>query len=158
MKYMNMKQEFTNRELWAEIKSTPAIWITSLLIVAGLFYFSDEILNSLYPYRHSPDFDTIRINSRIKKILYYNKGFPVVTLNDKRSLILKMPSKAGQEYVQVGDSIVKTANTDSVTVYRKYPAYTEVCIFGRGKDYGQTDLDYPYSGLLKRERIASKKD
>ena len=153
-----MKQKFTNRELWAEIKSTPAIWITSLLLLAGLIYFSDEILDNLYPYWHSPDFETIKINSRVKEILYYNKGFPVVTLDDKRSLILEMLGKAGQEYVQVGDSIVKLAKTDSVTVYRKYHTYIEVCVFGQGRDYGQTDLDYPYSGLLKRGRIDLKKE
>jgi hypothetical protein len=153
-----MKQKIANRELWEEVKSTPAIWLTGLILLAGLFYFSDEILDNLFPLRHSPDFETVKINSKVKQVLYYNKGYPVVTLFDGRTLLLEIIGVAGKKYVQAGDSIVKLARTDSVTVYRRYPAYMEVCLFGEGKDYGQTDLDYPYSGLLKRERIAVEKE
>ena len=60
---------------------------------------------------------------------------------------------AGQEYLQAGDSIVKAVKTDSITVYRRYPTYTEVRLYGNGEHHGANDLDFYASGLLKRYRI-----
>jgi hypothetical protein len=97
-------------------------------------------------------FTGIAIHSPIKRITHYSRGFPVVALGTGDTVMLHLP-KAGQEYVQVDDSIVKLANSDSVTVYRQYSTYTEICLFGMDDGNGHDDLDYPYSGLLKRERV-----
>jgi len=97
---------------------------------------------------NEPDFEDEVINSRIMTIEYYNKGFPRVILRDKRSVLLYVAGVEGKKYVSVGDSLVKRAGTNTVTVYRKYPTYTEVSVFGEGED-----LEYEYSGILQRYRI-----
>ena len=125
----------------------------------ALFYADkgDKVLNASLErqkiHYNDPAFRTITIQSKIDSIEYYDKGTPRVILGDGRSVRLEIVGKAGSEYVQVGDSIVKIAKTDSVTVYRPYPTYTEVCIFGNNSEHGYHDLDYPYSGLLQRYRI-----
>lgn len=132
---------------------------TLVLMAAGLYFMGDanqvleRSLKRREQHRNDPAFRTITIQSKIDSIEYYDKGTPRVMLGDGRSVRLEIVGKAGSEYVQVGDSIVKIAKTDSVTVYRPYPTYTEVCIFGNNSEHGYHDLDYPYSGLLQRYRI-----
>lgn len=140
------------------IKEHP--WILAMPLVAmWVFYAGDAYkamntsMERLKIHHNEPDFPTYTIGSKIDSIEYYDKGFPRVTLQDGHSVLLKIPGKAGSEYVQVGDSIVKRAKTDSVTVYRRYPTYTEVRLYGNDPDGGLYDLDYKYSGLLQRYRI-----
>ena len=52
---------------------------------------------------------------------------------------------AGQQYIQVGDSVVKTAGSESITTYRQLPTYTEVSVFGPNPPDN--------TGLIKRYRI-----
>jgi hypothetical protein len=54
-----------------------------------------------------------------------------------------------EEYISVGDSVVKRAGTSTTTVYRRYPTYTEISVFGEGGE-----LEYPYSGIVQRRRIS----
>lgn len=81
-------------------------------------------------------------------IEYYDRSYPRVILRDKRSIPLQVIGEEGKKYIFVGDSVVKRAGTDTITVYRQYPTYTEMSVFGVGKD-----LEYPYSGILQRKRI-----
>lgn len=98
------------------------------------------------------DFKTVAIHSSIKSIAYYSRGMPVVDLRDGRHLLLNV-SGGCQEYVRANDSLMKQAASDTLTIYRQYPNYSEVRIYGHGASYGAQDLDYPYSGLLQRYRI-----
>ena len=134
-------------------------WLVVLLCGGGLLqgYF---IFKKYPPFKHGmpwniPAFKSLTINSRIDTITNYSRGYPRVVLHDGRNILLKL-THAGKKYVRVGDSIVKEPRTDSVLVFRQYPTYTEVHLFGHGEDYGANDLDYPYSGLLQRYRIPKK--
>ena len=131
---------------------------TLVLMAAGLYFMGDanqvleRSLKRREQHRNDPAFRTITIQSKIDSIEYYDKGTPRVMLGDGRSVRLEIHG-SGEEYVQVGDSIVKVAKTDSVTVCRHHPTYIEVRLYGAGSNHGYHDLDYPYSGLLRRYRI-----
>ena len=137
-------------------------WVFALPLLVPLSYymsFVDKVLkinaDRLAIHRNDPSFRSIAIQSKIDSIEYYDKGWPQVILEDGRSVSMEL-AKSGSEYLQAGDSIVKLAKTDSVTVYRHLPAYTEVRVYGAGEHHGIHDLDYEYSGLLKRYRIPNQ--
>jgi hypothetical protein len=125
----------------------PLIWVLTVCIGLLMGYY---ILKSIPPIHwHAPDFEEITINSRIMSIEHYSRSYPRVVLRDKRSILLRVSGVEGKKYISVGDSVVKRAGTSTLTVYRRYPTYTEISVFGEGGE-----LEYPYSGIVQRRRIS----
>ncbi|WP_460620160.1 hypothetical protein [Hymenobacter ruber] len=58
--------------------------------------------------------------------------------------LIHMPY-AGQKYLRAGDYLVKESHNQKITLYRRFPAYTEVSVFGGDS----TDE----GGLAKRYQI-----
>ena len=126
----------------------------ALVIVAWSgFVVMGYLMLTLAPpiYLNEPDFDGVAIHAKIEQVVSYSRGIPRVLLSDKRNLLLHIHG-GGQKYVRAGDSVVNERYHDTLTVYRCYPIYTEVRMYGDSEDY-EKDLDYPYSGLLQRYRI-----
>lgn len=139
---MNKAREIFRRHPWLRVVAWGGF------LINGYWIFKSG--TSLH--FNSPSFKSVAIHSPIKKVEYYYQGAPRVTLRDGRSIWLAVPG-SGKEYVQVNDSIVKKANSEITTVYRRYPMYTEARVYGYGENHGAEDLDFPYSALLKRYRI-----
>ena len=129
------------------------IWLGFLLnfyLIAKSGIFTQFLTNKNYP-----NYKSSIIEARVRNVASYSRGYPRVNLTDGRNILLELPN-SGQKYIQANDSLSKRANTDSITVYRAYPTYTEVRVYGNGENYEPGDLDYKYSGLLKRYRIPNK--
>lgn len=123
----------------------------ALVMVAWLgFLIMGYLMLTLAPpiYLNEPDFDGVAIHAKIEQVVSYSRGDPRVLFSDKRNLLLKMPSADSQKYIQAKDSIIKEKYSGTITVYRKYPLYTEVSVFSENGTLGNQ-----YSGLLQRYRI-----
>ncbi|MDO7848009.1 hypothetical protein Q5H92_16715 [Hymenobacter sp. M29] len=92
----------------------------------------------------------LQLAGRVAKILSYSHGIQRVKLATGETKGLALIGLA-QSYVQAGDSLVKAADSEDITVYRSFPAYTEVSVFGPGR------LEKPgaaeYTGLIRRYQI-----
>jgi|GEM_PF-5607594 len=140
---LNAMHEFI-RTPWGRVA------LYSLTAVIGFILFRQHQQHPMH--WNAPPFKSITIHARIQRVLYYDRGTPRVILSDSQNVRLEVGG-TGNKYVQAGDSIVKRAKTDSVTVYRTYPTYTEVRVYGDNGHGGTTDLDGYATGLIQRYRL-----
>jgi hypothetical protein len=132
----------------AEIKSWMKERQTFLLLVVA-FFIGSFILDFAFGPRSVRVVNLYSAQSlagQVDTIFNYTRGMPKLGLSSGDVLVLYLPA-AGQEYIQAGDSVVKKAGTETLTAYRKSPAYTEVSVFSSGNDSSDAE------GLLKRYRI-----
>ena len=91
-----------------------------------------------------------RISGRVDKVLSYSNGVQKVRLSTGETQALALTGY-GHYYIQVGDSVVQEAGSENATIYRPFPTYTQVSVFGPGP------ADFPgaaeYTGLIKRYQI-----
>ncbi|MBF9144202.1 hypothetical protein [Hymenobacter properus] len=127
-------------------KNKSALFLMSCVILGQvLLHFTSDSRSA----RIIDEYITRRLAGRVDTIPSYSRGFPKVQLSTGEKLLIRLPD-AGQKYLKAGDSLVKESGTRVVTVYRRFPAYMEVSVFGGDRD--STDGE----GLAKRYRIASK--
>ena len=74
----------------------------------------------------------------------YSHGIQKVKLATGETQALALTA-AGQQYIQVGDSVVKAAGSENISTYRRFPAYTEVSVFGPSSP--------DKTGLIRRYQI-----
>ena len=118
-----------------------------VFIALGASAFVTYILLSIWGIQGNNDYKKMAIYAPIKKIPSYSRGWPHIVLADGRDILL-MINGSGQEYVQVGDSIIKKAGEDdTVIVYRRHPSFYEVSVFAAGGNLG-----FQYSSLVARYR------
>ena len=71
----------------------------------------------------------LQLAGRVAKMLSFSHGLQKVQLATGETPALALTA-AGHDYIQAGDSLVKAAGSDSITVYRRLPGYIEVSVFG----------------------------
>ncbi|MDB5235151.1 MAG: hypothetical protein JWR44_2144 [Hymenobacter sp.] len=89
-------------------------------------------------------YKALRLAGRVKKVMPESTGFERVQFATGETQSLAT-TPAAQEYLQAGDSLVKATGSEVLTVYRRFPAHTEVSVFGPDG----TDK----TGLIKRYQI-----
>ncbi|MBO2008229.1 hypothetical protein [Hymenobacter negativus] len=123
-------------------KNRNTVFLMAWVIVGQvIFYFTTTAGNK----RELERYKVLPLSSRVDKILSNSPGTQKVKLatGETQALVL---TAAGQQYIQVGDSVVKAAGSESITIYRRFPTYTEVSVFGPNP----TDK----TGFIKRYRIS----
>ena len=71
----------------------------------------------------------LRLAGRVQKMLSHSHGMQKVQLATGETPALALTA-AAHDYIKAGDSLVKAAGSDSITVYRGLPGYVEVSVFG----------------------------
>lgn len=105
-----------------------------------VFYFTTTANNK----REIERYKALQLASRVDKVLSYSRGIQKVKLATGETQALALTA-AGQQYIQVGDSVVKEAGSESINIYRRFPAYTEVSVFGPNSTDG--------TGFIRRYQI-----
>ena len=106
-------------------KNRNTIFLMVCVIIGQLIFYFNTTANSK---RETERYKALQLAGRVYKILSSSRGIQKVKLatGETQALVL---TAAGQQYIQVGDSVVKAAGSDSITLYRQFPAYTEVSVF-----------------------------
>ena len=94
--------------------------------------------------RKNKEYNALQIAGRVDKVMPEGRTFQRVRLATGETQSIATTT-AGQQYLQAGDSLVKEAGSESITTYRRFPAYTEVSVFGPNSP--------DKSGLTKRYQI-----
>lgn len=107
------------------------------LFILGWVWYS-IFMQSITPPSISGDaYIKLEINGRIAAIHSYDRGQPVVTINQKR-ITLAVPGLAWK-YLQVNDSLAKRPNETLVKSYRFYQDSIETIVWGYKADGYQED-------------------
>lgn len=107
------------------------------LFTLGWVWYSIFIKSITPPAISGDAYRKLEINGRIAAIHSYDRGCPVVTINQKR-IILAVPGLA-RKYFQVNDSLVKRPNEAMVKSYRFYQDSIESIVWGYKADGYQED-------------------
>ncbi|MBU6121151.1 hypothetical protein [Hymenobacter siberiensis] len=107
-------------------KNRNTVFLMVCVIIGQLIFYFNTTANSK---REIERYKALQLAGRVDKILSNSRGIQKVRLATGETPALGLTA-AGQQYIHVGDSVVKTAGSDSITLYRRFPAYTEVSVFG----------------------------
>ncbi|WP_342299776.1 hypothetical protein [Hymenobacter segetis] len=102
------------------------LFLLACVILGQVVFYFTTTTNSK---REIERYKALQLASRVEKVLSYSHGIQKVKLATGETQALALTA-AGQQYIQVGDSVVKAAGSDSITTYRRFPTYTEVSVFG----------------------------
>ncbi|MGY3087870.1 hypothetical protein ACVWYF_000896 [Hymenobacter sp. UYAg731] len=122
-------------------KNRNTVFLMVCVILGQVVFYFTTTANSK---REMERYKALQINGRVEKLLSNSRGIQKVKLAIGETQALALTA-AGQQYIQVGDSVVKAAGSESITTYRRLPAYTEVSVFGPGS--------VDNTGLIKRYQI-----
>ncbi|MDQ2768972.1 MAG: hypothetical protein M3Y54_00525 [Bacteroidota bacterium] len=123
-------------------KNRNTVFLMACVVIGQvIFYFITTSNNK----REIERYKALQLAGRVEKVLSSSRGIQKVKLATGETEALALPI-AGQQYLQVGDSVVKVAGSESITVYRRLPDYTEVSVFG----LNSTDK----MGFIKRSKLA----
>jgi len=126
-------------------KNRNTVFLMVCVIIGQLiFYFNTTANTTANSKREVERYNALQLAGRVDKILSSSRGIQKVKLATGETPALALTT-AGQQYIQVGDSVVKAAGSDSITLYRRFTTYTEVSIFGT------TATDK--TGFIKRYQI-----
>ena len=117
------------------------VFLMVCVIVGQVFFYFTTTANSK---REIERYKALRLASRVDKVLSYSHGIQKVKLATGETQALALTA-AGQQYIQVGDSVVKAAGSENISTYRRFPAYTEVSVFGPSSP--------DKTGLIRRYQI-----
>lgn len=81
----------------------------------------------------------IAFAGKVDSIYYYDKSFPVISINNKR-LTLEVPTGCSK-YLAKGDSIFKSLNTKTIKVFRTADGYLISTIWGYGAEGQEANID-----------------
>ena len=102
------------------------VFLMVCVIIGQLIFYFNTTANSK---REIERYKALQLASRVEKVLSYSHGIQKVKLATGETQALALTA-AGQQYIQVGDSVVKAAGSENITTYRRFSAYTEVSVFG----------------------------
>ena len=102
------------------------VFLMVCVIVGQMIFYFTSTANSK---REIERYKALQLAGRVEKMLSYSHGMQKVQLATGETPSLALTS-AGHEYIQVGDSLVKAAGSESITAYRRFPVYSEVSVFG----------------------------
>jgi hypothetical protein len=122
-------------------KNRNMLFLLACVILGQVVFYFTTTANSK---RGIERYKALQLASRVAKVLSYTNGIQKVKLTTGETQALSLTA-AGQQYIQAGDSLVKAAGSENITTYRRFPAYTEVSVFGPNA----TDN----TGLIKRYQI-----
>ena len=125
---------------WAA-KNRNTLFLMICVILGQVVFYYTTTSNSK---REIERYKALQLASRVDKVLSYSHGIQKVKLATGETQALALTA-VGQQYIQVGDSVVKAAGSESITTYRQFPTYTEVSVFGPNPPDN--------TGLIKRYRI-----
>ncbi|WP_210517635.1 hypothetical protein [Hymenobacter terricola] len=129
-----------NKPKWIAWNRNTLFLIACIILGQAVFYFTTTANSK----REIERYKALQIAGRVDKVLSYSRGIQKVKLATGETQALALTT-AGQQYIQVGDSVVKEAGSENITTYRRFPAYTEVSVFGPNA----TDN----TGFIKRYQI-----
>ena len=107
-------------------KNRNTVFLMVCVIIGQVIFYFNTTANSK---REIERYKALQLAGRVEKILSNSRGIQKVKLATGETQGLGL-TIAGQQYIQVGDSVVKAAGSDSITLYRRLPTYTEVSVFG----------------------------
>ena len=107
-------------------KNRNMLFLLACVILGQVFFYYTTTANSK---REIERYKALQLAGRVDKILSNSRGVQKVKLATGETQALALTA-AGQQYIQVGDSVVKAAGSENITTYRRFPAYTEVSVFG----------------------------
>jgi hypothetical protein len=123
------------------------LFLIACVVIGQVILYLTTTANSK---REIERYKALQLASRVDKVLSASRGIQKVKLTTGETQPLVLVGIA-QSYIQAGDSLVKAAGSETITVYRHYPTYTEVSVFGPGA------LEKPgakkYTGLIRRYQI-----
>ena len=128
---------------WLAKNRNTVFLMVCVIIGQVIFYFITTATSKREIERHK----ALQLAGRVEKVLSSSRGIQKVKLATGETQALALPA-AGQQYIQVGDSVVKEAGSEHITTYRRLPAYTEVSVFGPGSADDK--------GLIKRYHIKKR--
>jgi hypothetical protein len=129
---------------WLAKNRNTLFLLVCVILGQVIFYFTTTASSK----REVERYKALRLAGRVEKMLSYSRGMQKVQLATGETEALALTA-AGHDYIQAGDSLVKAAGSDSIAVYRRFPAYTEVSVFKEGSSGA--------GNLVKRYRIAKKR-
>lgn len=107
-------------------KNRNTVFLMVCVIIGQVIFYFNTTANSK---REMERYKALQLAGRVEKILSNLRGIQKVKLATGETQALGL-TPAGQQYLQVGDSVVKAAGSEHITTYRRLPAYTEVSVFG----------------------------
>ena len=125
---------------WIAKNRNTVFLMVCVILGQVVFYYTTTAGSKRETERHK----ALQLASRVGKVLSYSHGIQKVKLATGETQALALTA-AGQQYIRVGDSVAKAADSEQISIYRRFPAYTEVSVFGPNS----TDK----TGLIKRYQI-----
>ena len=122
-------------------KNRNTLFLMACVILGQAIFYVTTTANSQ---REVERYKSLQLASHVAKVLSYSQGMQKVRLATGETPALALPT-AGREYLQAGDSLVKEAGSDTITVYRRFSDYTEVSVFGPSTTAG--------TGLVRRYQL-----
>jgi hypothetical protein len=107
-------------------KNRNTVFLMVCVVLGQVVFYFTTTANSK---REIERYKALTLASRVAKVLSYSHGIQKVKLATGETQALALTT-AGQQYIQVGDSVAKAAGSESITTYRQFPTYTEVSVFG----------------------------
>ncbi|GAB3589729.1 hypothetical protein [Hymenobacter daeguensis] len=112
---------------WAA-KNRNMLFLLGCVVLGQVFLYFTTTANAK---REIERYRALQLAGRVAKMLSYSHGMQKVQLTTGETPALALTA-AGHDYIQVGDSLVKAAGSDSITAYRLLPGHIEVSVFGPG--------------------------
>jgi hypothetical protein len=122
-------------------KNRNKLFLLACVVLGQVIFYFTTTANSK---REMARYKSLGLASRVNKVLSYSHGIQKVKLANGETQGLALPG-IGQQYIQVGDSVVKAVGSESITTYRQFPTYTEVSVFGPNSPTN--------TGLIKRYQV-----
>ena len=110
---------------WAT-KNRNMLFLLGCVVLGQVFLYFTTTANAK---REIERYRALQVAGRVTKMLSYAHGMQKVQLATGETPALALTA-AAHDYIQAGDSLVKAAGSDSITVYRRLPGYMEVSVFG----------------------------
>ena len=126
--------------------SSQSVVLAITLFIAGviiILYYSDSVSASKeLAYKNK------QIKGVVNSILGFNRGFPILSVNNKRIYIDYIPSAFGR-YISPGDSISKRKGEFTVTSYRKNKKCIEIITWKHSIIHGYEQPDIRRKEICK---------
>jgi hypothetical protein len=123
---------------WAG-KNRNMLFLLGCVVLGQVFLYFTTTANAK---REIERYRALHLAGRVEKMLSYSHGMQKVQLATGETPALALTA-AGHDYIQVGDSLVKAAGSESISVYRRLPGYMEVSVFGLGATGGRELVKRP---------------
>ena len=102
------------------------LFLLGCVVLGQVFLYFTTTANAK---RETERYRALQLAGRVAKMLSFSHGMQKVQLAIGETPALALTA-AAHNYIQAGDSLVKATGSDSITVYRRLPAYMEVSVFG----------------------------